>query len=232
MRNKSANLEMLAVVAEGLRGFKEKVAFVGGATIDLYISFAADAPSRATDDVDCVVELTSRGQYYAIEEELRSLGFKNSLGKGPICRWEYRGIMVDVMPTEGKILGFTNRWYPSGLASAETAVLADGQKIQIFSAPYLLASKLEAFLDRGKGDFHGSPDIEDIVALLDGCLDLKEQVQRAPQEVRSYLAEKFRALLAQSRFIESLPGHVLDRANAPLRAVRVRTLLEELSFIA
>lgn len=229
MRNKSPNLEMLAIVAKGLRGFKEKVAFVGGATIDLYIPDSADAASRPTDDVDCVVELTSRGQYYAIEEELRSLEFKNSLGKGPICRWEYRGIIVDVMPTDGKILGFSNRWYPDGLANSETAVLPDGQEVQIFSAPYLLASKIEAFLDRGKGDFHASPDIEDIVALLDGCPDLKEQVQRAPKDVRSYLAEKFRALLAQPRFIEILPGHVLDRANAQLRAVRVRALLEDLS---
>ncbi|MEK9145124.1 MAG: hypothetical protein AAB339_05900 [Elusimicrobiota bacterium] len=229
MSNKSPNLEMLAVVAKGLRGFKEKVAFIGGATIDLYISYPADAASRPTDDVDCVVELASRGKYYAVEEELRSLGFKNSLGKGPLCRWEYRGIMVDVMPTEGRILGFSNRWYPDGLANTETAVLLDGQKIQIFSAPYLLASKIEAFLDRGKGDFHASADIEDIVALLDGCPGLKEKIQRAPDDVRSYLAEKFQAFLEQPRFIENLPGHVLDRANAPFRAERVQTLLKALS---
>lgn len=229
MRNKSPNLEMLAVVAKGLRGFKEKVAFIGGATIDLYISYPADAASRPTDDVDCVVELASRGQYYAIEEELRSLGFKNFLGKGPLCRWEYFGIMVDVMPTEGKILGFSNRWYPDGLANTETAVLPDGPEVQIFSVPYLLASKIEAFVDRGKGDYHASADIEDIVALLDGCPDLKEKIQRAPNDVRSYLAEKFQAFLGQPRFMESLPGHVLDRANAPLRADRVRALLEGLS---
>lgn len=95
---------MLAVVAEGLSGLEEKVVFVGGATIDLYVSYPADAASRPTDDVDCVVELASRGEYYALEEELRGLGFKNFPGKGPVCRWEYRGIMVDVMPTEGKVL--------------------------------------------------------------------------------------------------------------------------------
>lgn len=99
MRDKSPNLDMLAVVAQGLRGFKEKLAFIGGATIDLYISFPADAASRPTDDVDCVVELASRGKYYAVEEELRSLGFKNSLGKGPVCRWEYR---VSAMSAEDR----------------------------------------------------------------------------------------------------------------------------------
>lgn len=230
MRRNSQNLEMLAAVAKGLRDFKEKVAFVGGATIDLYISYPEDAGSRPTDDVDCVVEMASRGQYYTIEEELRSLGFKHNLGKGPICRWEYSGITVDVMPSEGKILGFTNRWYPAGLASAETVVLPDGQKVHIFTAPYLLASKIEAFLDRGRGDFHASPDIEDIIALLDGCSELKDRIQRSPAEVRSYLAEKFQAFLADRRFLENLPGHVLDRANAVMRADRIQALLKELSI--
>lgn len=156
--------------------------YVGGATIDLYVSYPADAAARPTDDVDCVVELASRGEYYALEEELRGLGFKNFPGKGPVCRWEYRGIMVDVMPTEGKVLGFTNRWYPAGVSCAETAILPDGRKVAIFTAPHLLASKLEAFSDRGRGDFHGSPDIEDIVAVLDGCHDLKERIQGAPAD--------------------------------------------------
>lgn len=220
---------MLAVVAKGLRGLKEKVAFVGGATIDLYVTYPEDAASRPTDDVDCVVEMASRGQYYGIEEELRSLGFKNFLGKGPVCRWDYCGIMVDVMPTEGKILGFTNRWYPSGLANTETAVLPDGQRVEIFTAPYLLATKLEAFSDRGREDFYGSPDIEDIIAVLDGCPDLKERIQSAPADVRSYLADKFHELLSNDRFVGNIPGHVLDRANAELRATRVLTLLKALA---
>ena len=139
---------MLAVVAKGLRGLKEKVASVGGATIDLYVTYPADAVSRPTDDVDCVVELASRGQYYGIEEELRSLGFKNSLGKGPICRWEYCGIMVDVMPTEGKILGFSNRWYPAGLASAvEVSIIDNNPNINVAVAKGRMSdAELAAFL--------------------------------------------------------------------------------------
>jgi predicted nucleotidyltransferase len=227
---KSHNIEMLAVVAKGLRGFKEKTAFIGGATIDLHISESAKIVSRVTDDVDCVVEITSRKQYYGIEEELRALGFKQALSeKNPICRWEYCGIHVDVMPTEGGILGFNNRWYPAGLANTETVTLPDGQKIQAFSVPFLLATKIEAFLDRGKGDFLASPDLEDIVALLDGCAGIKRGVHDAPADLRSYLADKFRGFLANDRFVQSLPGHVLDIANAQARAERLLALLRELS---
>lgn len=158
---RSANLDMLAIVAKGLKGLKERVVFVGGATIELYVLPAA-AEGRATDDVDCVVELASRVKYHDLEQELRSLGFKHPILPGaPICRWEYSGISVDVMPTEGKVLGFNNRWYAEGIANTRKAELPDGQQIEIFSVPYLLASKIEAFGDRGRGDFLGSRDIED-----------------------------------------------------------------------
>ncbi len=73
---RSTNLDMLAVVAKGLKGLKERVVFVGGATIELYV-VASTPEGRATDDVDCVVEMASRVNYYALEEELRRLGFKH-----------------------------------------------------------------------------------------------------------------------------------------------------------
>ncbi|MEK7234732.1 MAG: hypothetical protein AAB268_13020 [Elusimicrobiota bacterium] len=75
----------------------------------------------------------------------------------------------------------------------------------------------------------GGLDIEDIVAVLDGCPDLKELIQSAPADVRSYLADKFQGLLSNDCFVENIRGHVLDRANAQARAARVPALLKELS---
>lgn len=88
------NLDMLAAVAKGLRGLKEKVVFVGGATIDLYLDDPAVAGARPTDDVDCVVELTTRSQYYDLEERLRKLDFKHPMTqRGPVCRRATRGLV-------------------------------------------------------------------------------------------------------------------------------------------
>ena len=56
----SKNLEMLALVARGLRELKDSVVFVGGATVDMYVADSAAEPLRATDDVDCVVALMVR----------------------------------------------------------------------------------------------------------------------------------------------------------------------------
>ena len=44
----SKNLEMLAIVARGLREMKEKVVFVGGATVELYLTNPGGEPVRAT----------------------------------------------------------------------------------------------------------------------------------------------------------------------------------------
>lgn len=200
---------MLAAVAKGLRGLKEKVVFVGGATIDLFITDPATPGTRETDDVDCVVELAGRVQYHALEDELRALGFQHSMDeRAPICRWVFRGIKVDVMPVKGAMLGFKNRWYPDGMARSEEITLPGGERASTFSVTYLLASKLEAFRDRGKADYLASKDLEDIVALLDGCPGAEQRIAAAPDDVRRYLAEEFSRMLADDLFLLSLEGHL------------------------
>lgn len=215
---KTPNIEMLAIVARGLEGLTKPFAFVGGATIDLHITDEASPSVRPTDDVDCVFEVASLVEHHLLEEELRRLGLKNSMTEGPICRWIYKGIKVDVMPVNGDHLGFTNRWHPLGIAEAITTELPSGENIRIFSTPLLLASKLEAFGGRGKGDYYGSHDLEDIVLVLDGCLDVNHRITSAPTEVREYLRAEAAELLASEAFIESLPGHLRDAASPSTRS--------------
>ena len=221
------SIEMLSVVARGLGPLKNEVVFVGGATIELYIT--GEQPGvkfRPTDDVDCVVEVASRVEYHKIEERLRELGFQHPMDeRAPICRWKFQGILVDVMPIEGRVLGFSNRWYPEGFATSVMTKLPDGQEIRIFALPYLIASKLEAFKDRGKGDFVGSTDMEDIIAVLDGVPDFQEQIERASEPVKAFLRNGFEELLRDERFLDALEGHLpplgrekrVQRANAILK---------------
>jgi predicted nucleotidyltransferase len=223
------NIEMLASVARGLGPLKKDAVFVGGATIELYIAGQAGLKIRPTDDVDCVVEVVSRAEYHKLEERLRELGFKHPMAeKAPICRWKYEGILVDVMPIEGKILGFSNRWYPEGFETSVLTKLPDGQEIRIFALPYLIASKLEAFKDRGNGDFMGSTDLEDIVAVLDGAPDFQEQIERASEPLKAYLREGFEEFIRDERFLDALEGH-LPPAGRQERVSRARAIIEKLS---
>lgn len=201
---------MLAIVAGGLQGLKDEVVFVGGATVDLLITDPAATGTRETDDVDCVIELVGRAKYYALEERLRALGFRNPLDEeSPVlCRWTFRGIKVDVMPTDPAILGFGNRWYRDGMVHAEAIALPSGERVSVFSAPYLIASKLEAFHGRGRGDFMASKDIEDVVALIDGCRGVEDKIAAAPRDVRDYLRREYARLLGDQAFLLALDGNL------------------------
>ncbi len=223
------NIEMLSLVARGLGPLKNDAVFVGGATVELYIAGQPGLKIRPTDDVDCVIEVVSRVEYHKIEERLRGLGFQHPMDeKAPICRWKYEGILVDVMPIEGKILGFSNRWYPDGFKKSITTRLPDGQEIRIFALPYLVASKLEAFKDRGKGDFLGSTDLEDIIAVLDGVPDFQEQIELAPAPLKAYLRDGFEEFVRDERFLDALEGH-LPPIGRRERVQRAKAILKKLA---
>ena len=66
-----------------------------------------------------------------------------------ICRYSIQGLIVDVMPTQSEALGFSNKWYQPAFENSIHSNLGD-EKIRIFSPPFFIASKLEAFLQRGK----------------------------------------------------------------------------------
>ena len=72
---------------------------------------------RYTLDVDCIVDVISRNQYYQLEKKLNKQGFKKSITEDVICRWFYDDVILDVMPTDEAILGFGNRWYKQAIDS-------------------------------------------------------------------------------------------------------------------
>ena len=106
----SDNIDMLQTVADGLEELKNEIVFVGGAVAELYADDPASSDIRPTQDVDCTIELSSYKELTELEEDLRAKGFANDNSQGaPICRWIYQEIKVDVMPTEGNVLGFNNQ---------------------------------------------------------------------------------------------------------------------------
>jgi len=110
---------MLETVARILSQVRTTIVFTGGATISLYLDEVAAPDIRPTDDVDCVVEIMSRAEYYNFSNLLRTLGLQETTESGaPLCRWQYEGISIDVMPCDSSVLGFSNRWYRPGIANS------------------------------------------------------------------------------------------------------------------
>ncbi len=103
--------------------------------------------------------MIARSDYHQLEMQLRQRGFQEDSRPGaPLCRWCTDDLVLDLMPTQGEILGFSNRWYPLALATAQRQGLPSGRSIRIVTAPVFLATKLEAFRGRGQGNFLFSHD--------------------------------------------------------------------------
>jgi hypothetical protein len=120
---KLANLKMLEFVANKLGQLCDEVIFLGGCTTALFITDTAAPDVRYTLDVDCIVDVLSLSQYYQLEKKLQAHGFKKSIQDDVFCRWHYDDVILDVMPTDEKILGFGNKWYKSAIQHAFTYTL-------------------------------------------------------------------------------------------------------------
>ncbi len=201
----SANIDMLQTVADGLGELKDEMVFVGGAVAELYAKYPEASDIRPTEDIDCVIELSSRMAHAKLEEDLRTKDFAHDTSEGaPVCRWIYRGIKVDVMPTDSDVLGFSNKWYPEGIKHKIEKVLPDGNKIFVFPPEYYLAAKFEAHKDRGGTDMRQSHDFEDIIYLFDNCPELPDNISNANTPVKTYLKEICRRLLQNTVLTEGI----------------------------
>jgi hypothetical protein len=95
----SEQLALVYLVAKGLGHLNDRVVFVGGCATGLVINDDGVVSVRATKDVDVIVEVIGRAQFHKLEKELRSLGFTHD-PTGPICRWQFDDVLVDVMPDD------------------------------------------------------------------------------------------------------------------------------------
>ena len=218
----------IEIVARALGDLRDDVMFVGGAVTPFMVTNPAAPQPRETDDVDIVVDIATYADYVQVNERLRELGFVEDVSDGaPSCRWLLQGVTVDVM-SAGPQPGPQNRWYAEAMEHCQTFAIADDVNVRILSPPYFIATKLDAFNDRGRGDYVPSRDIEDIVAVVDGRASIQSEVLSSPPSIRAYLAERFATLLADTDFIDAVAGHLpgdsASQARLPLVLSRMRAI--------
>jgi hypothetical protein len=172
------NRALFESVVQLLAPVLDELVFVGGCTTGLFITDPAAGGVRPTKDVDAIVDVTSYAQYAALSERLRALGLAEDTTPGaPLCRWRQSNLIVDVMPVNEHVLGFSNRWYATAIETAQTLDVA-GHEVQVVTPALFVATKLEAFHGRGDDDVVASHDLEDIIAVVDGRQDLRAKLPR------------------------------------------------------
>ena len=198
---------MLEAVVERLGPLADEMVFVGGCATGLLITDPGAPGVRATRDVDVIAEIASRVEYHRLEQSLRDHGFReDDSPDAPISRWRHGRYVLDVMPTDARILGFGNPWYRAAWEAARPVELPGGRVIRHIPAPLFLATKLAAFDDRGAGDYLASHDLEDFVAVVDGRPTLLDELEAADDKLKEHLAERIGRLLDDRGFRDALPG--------------------------
>lgn len=206
-----SNLPLLARIARQIEPLLDEVVFVGGATTELFFTSPVAARVRTTRDADVICEATGRVEYHRLGERLRSLGFSEDTSPGaPLCRWRSAAGLLDVMPTDEAILGFSNPWYEHGIRTARSVALASDLSIRLITPPVFLATKLAAYAGRGGGDLMGSHDIEDIVSVVAHRPEIVAETAAETAELRAWTGERIQEYLirhpdAEDAVVGNLP---------------------------
>jgi predicted nucleotidyltransferase len=223
---------LLETAATTLGPLLEEVVFLGGASIDLWLSDPGAPAARTTDDVDVVCDITSLAAYYRLGERLRERGFAEASDSRVICRWRHRdtGLLLDVMPRDADVLGFSNPWYTHTIETAVDRVLPSGLQLRAATPPNIVATKLAAWHGRGNGDMLRSLDLHDILVLVDGRPELVEEVAGEPRKIRRYIGREL-AVLNDNPYFTYLAESALQ-GYGQLTTARLQLLLERVSSIS
>lgn len=224
----TSNLAMLEVIARRLEELNNEVVYLGGCTTALFINDPLSSDVRSTLDVDCIIDVISLGEYNKFSKRLEKKGFKQSIKDDIVCRWHFDEIILDVMPLNDKILGFGNSWYKEALDHSISYKISDDLTIQSVTAPYFIATKIEAFKGRGKNDLFGSHDLEDIINVISGRTTIAEEVLLATDKLKTYIRDFFEDMLHNEQFLATLPGHLNEGPTTMQRVQIVITRIKKM----
>lgn len=224
------NRALLIQMASSLKPLLERVVFVGGCAVDLLVDDIAANDVRITGDVDVIAEVATITEYYSLINDFKKIGFNEVIPTedepAPICRLSLDNMLLDVMPTDESILGFSNPWYLPAVKNAEIVELEEGLSIRLVSVAYFIATKLIAFRSRGNSDYY-CHDMEDIITVFNGNSKIVEHINNAGNDVREFISNEFSMLVADKGFkVNCISGHLSYEDK-----MRVELVFERISSV-
>lgn len=217
------SVDLLERAADVLGNLAQEVVFVGGATLELFVTEPGATSFRPTIDVDVVIAAVSRVEYERFAEQLRASGIFEDSSSRVICRFKHSasGLLIDVMGRDASIFGFSNPWYDDVLATATAHELPSGRVLRVTSAPALVATKLAAFQDRGASFPLASHDLEDLVRVFDTRPEIVEEIRAARPELRAWIVGQLDGMLDDRLLVDAIRGQVLPDAGSQQRLEQV-----------
>ncbi len=207
LKNTLINRKAAYTIAKALGKLNSDVVYVGGAVVSLYIDDPSADDVRPTKDIDISLQITSLVALEELREKLIAKGFHQSHQDQVVCRFRYQDILIDVMSTQAIGWAPANRWFKSGFEQ-KFEVTIDDVSVYLMPLPYFLASKFDAFYDRGGKDPRTSHDFEDITYLLNHTRQITTVIQKSQKEVQDYLKTSFQQILDSKELHEAIIGNL------------------------
>ena len=226
MKNTLINLKVISKVAKALEELNDRVVYVGGAIVSLYINDPAAEDIRPTKDIDISLEILTLGELENLRILLNEKKFYQTSDLSVMCRFMYDDITIDVMSTKAVGWAPADKWFAPGFKHVETRNI-DGQKIRILPLSYFLATKFSAYHDRGAKEPRTSKDFEDITYILDNRIDLIEQIINSPEDVKQFLKSEFMNIINDSSLQEALIANLYYETQV----TRYKNILKKLNEI-
>ncbi|WNJ21378.1 nucleotidyl transferase AbiEii/AbiGii toxin family protein [Pontibacter sp. G13] len=221
------SIEHIQQVAASLGNLRSKMVFIGGSVLDLYVTDEAAPENRPTGDIDCVVSVDTLADFFPVTHQLEEKGFRKvSEAEHPAYSWLLNDILIHLIPRVTLSAGFSSYWYSEGVYHAQPIKLANGHEIKVFPVAFYIASKIEAFLQRGGGDFRSSEDFEDIVYVMDNRPSIAEDIHGSFYEVRGYIQKKFSKFLSDPELEEGVYC-VLPPTSDPSSVEKIMSIMQE-----
>ena len=204
--NKRQILAALKQVATALGPLNDRVVFVGGAVVPLYVDNVAAPGVRPTLDIDIVFEIASELELEKVRKSLAEKQISAAMDQDVICRFKFKDMLIDVMATKAIGWAPANPWFRFGFNHAIPYQL-DDVTIHLMPVAYFLASKFIAFHNKKK-DPRTSHDFEDIIYILDNRETIVEEILSAESEVRDYLKNQLLRITRDRLLKEAVRGHL------------------------
>ncbi|MGA1865457.1 MAG: hypothetical protein ACMUHX_10375 [bacterium] len=108
--------------------------------------------------------------------------------------------------------------------------MPSGKSIKTITVIYFVATKFEAFRNRGSSDnFMESKDLEDIFTILAESSDFKEEFIKAHIDVKKYISEQFKKIVDNTNYPYFLSGFLRgDEASQAFLPI-LRELIEKIA---
>jgi hypothetical protein len=122
-------------------------------------------------------------------------------------------------------LGFSNPWFQEAYESG-----VERHGIKVATPARLVATKLAAWKGRGRGDLLRSRDTHDVFVLIDGCSELRGDLDHSSLDLQGFVRDELRAMLDHPRIDDAILGAMAPYGGelAERAADRVRRRIGEI----